>query len=428
MSVASIRAPRLPRLAGRDLADAALWVAVLVPSSFGFWLVAGDLAGVPAADQRTLVLASLLAVGMATLCQVAVGYRMPVFEGPASTYLGAIAVLAASAGGADPAQATGGLLAAGALVFALGAVGADRLLSRIFTPAVLVSFLLIVVVTVVPATVERAIGRSGGHPLGALAAWASAIVVVAVALGGRWLPRLRPFSLLAALILGTGVYFAFAGLPGAAVGGGWTLPQPFPWGAPVFSFPVVLPFLIAGALASLNTIASINAMAEACGEPPPPGAARRGLASHGAIQALTSCFGNVLGNVPRLDSVGVVRMLGTVRPQALGLAAAAILVLAFVGPAVDLLAQIPIAVSAALLAVVLGMLADQGLRQLTSFDWRRRWLVVAPSVVPTFAWLLFADQLSEEAQLFANPLLIGTVLAVVLDRVVPHGRAPKAMG
>lgn len=418
----------LPTLRRDDFAAAALWVAVVVPSSFGFWFVAGDLAGVPVADQRTLVLASLLALGLATLAQVALGYRMPIFEGPASTYLGAIAVIAASAAGANPAAMTGGLLAAGAFVFVLGLVGADRPLRRLFTPAVLVSFMLIVVVMVSFDTVERAIGRDGAHPWGAAAAWISSAVVVGVALGGRRLRWLSPFSLLAALVAGTAAYALLTGLPPSPADGGWTLPHAFPWGAPDFSPAVLLPFLIAGLLAALNTIASVGAMADAREERPPPDARRRAFISHGATQAIGAGFGNVLGNVPRLDSVGVVRMLGHARPQALGLAAFAILVLAFIGPAVDLLARIPIAVSAALLAVVLGMLADQGLRQMRGFSWRRRWLVVAPAVAPSVAWLFFADRLSERGQLLANPLLIGVVLAVVLDRLVPSGLARPTTG
>lgn len=422
MQTASIPITRSASLGG-DLVAAAMWVVVVVPSSFGFWLVAGDLAGVPPGDQRTLVLASLLGLGVATLVQVALGYRMPIFEGPASIYLGAIAVLAA-AGGANPAQATGGLLVAGALVAVLAACGADRVLRRVFTPAVLVTFLLAVVIAVVPATVERAIGQSAGHPLGVAAAWISSAVVVFVVLGGQRLGRLRPFSLLASLVLGTLVYFLLAGFPAAGLDGSWQLPEAFPWGPPVFSIGVVLPFLTAAVLAAFNTVASVEAMAEAKGEAAPPAAARRGLAAHGLTQALAACFGNVLGNVPRLDSVGVVRMLGNGRPQALGLAAVAVIALAFSGPGVELLSLIPIAVSAALLAVVLATLGAQGLRQLSGLGRRTQWLVVAPSLVPTFAWLIFSDQLSAQVQLVANPFLIGVALAVVLDRAITRDPCP----
>jgi hypothetical protein len=53
-----------------DLRAAALWVVAIVPQAFGFWLVAGDLAGVPASRTPELVLAALLTLGAATLGQV----------------------------------------------------------------------------------------------------------------------------------------------------------------------------------------------------------------------------------------------------------------------------------------------------------------------------------------------------------------------
>jgi xanthine/uracil permease len=432
VSTVPIRAAGSRGTLGSDIVGALLWVAVVVPPSFGFWLVAGDLAGVPAADERTVILASLLSLGLATLIQVLAGYRMPIFEGPASTYLAAVAVLAAGAGGARPAAVTAGLLAAGAFVFLLAISRFDRVLQRIFKPAVVVSFVLIVSIAVIPDAFEKAIGRDGAHSWGVPAAWVSAalvaVVVLACTLGARRVARLRSFGLLIGLLAGTLCYFLLAGFPPRVVESGWALPSLFPWGGPEFSATAVLPFLIAGVLASLNVMASIDAVAAATGDEPGPATTRRALACHGGAQALTACFGNILGNVPRLDSAAVVRMISNPRPRALAIAAAAILALAFISPAVDVIARIPISVSAAVLVVVLAMLVEQGLRQMTSFEWWRRWLVVAPAVAPTIAWLIFADRLSERVRLVANPLLIGVVLAVVLDRLVPCLRAGHARG
>ncbi|HEY1854241.1 MAG TPA: solute carrier family 23 protein [Solirubrobacterales bacterium] len=428
MSTVSIRAAGSSGVLGSDALGALLWVAVVVPPSFGFWLVAGDLAGVPAGDERTLILSSLLALGFATLVQVLAGYRMPIFEGPASTYLGAVAVLAAGAGGTHPAQVTAGLLAAGVFVFLLGIFNFDRVLLRIFRPAVVVSFVLIVAIAVAPDTIERAIGRDGSHSWGSSAAWISSAVVVACAVGGRRIAPLRSFGLLIGLVAGTLCYFLLAGFPSQAIESSWALPTLFPWGAPDFSAAAVIPFLIAGVLASLNLMASIDAVAVATGDRPAVATTRRAIACHGGSQAVAACFGNVLGNVPRLDSAAVVRMIGNPRPRALAIAAAAIFALAFLSPVVDLLSRIPISVSAAVLGVVLAMLAEQGLRQMKGFEWWRRWLVVVPAVAPTFAWLIFADRLSEQLQLVANPLLIGVVLAVVLDRLVPRLLAGQARG
>lgn len=402
-----------------DFVAAGLWVVLLVPPSIGFWVVAGDLAGVGPSDQRRLILASLLALGVATLAQSLAGYRLPVFEGPASTYFAAIAVLAVSSTGARPEIITGGLLVAGAFVFVLGALGADRLLGRLFTPPVVSAFLIIVVLAVVPATLERAIGRVEGSPWGTPEAWASAAVVLAAGLGVRRIGALRSYALLAALVLGTLTYWALAGVPGLTIGTGLAAPELFPWGPPVLSGAALVPFVTAAILSSFNTIASARVMGEAVGQPPGPRGERGGLLVHGAAQATTTCFGNLLGNVPRLDSVGAVRMIGSERREPLVLAAIAIVALAFVGPAVDVLALLPVAVSAALLALVLGLLTAEGLAQVARLHWTRRWLVFAPAVAPTAVWLVVADSLSPLTQVLANPLLVGVVLAVVLDRVVP---------
>jgi xanthine/uracil permease len=395
-----------------------LWVIVTVPPSFGFWLVAGDLAGVPRSDTRLLIAASLLAMGTATLIQVVAGYRLPVFEGPASTYLAAVAVVRTSGHGGDPRAVTGGLLAAGALVLLLGLVRADRIIKRFFTPAVVSAFVVIVVVTVAPDTLQRVIGSSSSHPLGAVAAWVSAALVIGIAVAGQWFGPLRAYSLLVALLFGSLAYFAIAGFPNSAVDSRWTTPSPFPWGAPQISIAIAVPFLVAGLLASFNTVASINVMAGLLDRRAQPSQERRGIAAHGAAQCITACFGNILGHVPRLDSAGVVQLLNNPRRRALATAAVATIALAFISPLVDLIARIPVPVSAALLAFVLAVLLGQGLRQAAALDRRSRWLVFAPAILPAFIWLPVAGSLSHTLQLLVNPLLIGVALGVVLDRLV----------
>lgn len=430
MRVESVATPSASARLLRDAGSALLWVVMIVPPAFGFWLVAGDLAGVPAGDRQTLIVGSLVGLGLATLVQVLVGYRMPVFEGPASTYLAAVAVVSVGAYAGHPEAITGGLLVAAVLVLLMGACGADRLLRRLFTPPVVVAFLLIVVLAVVPATVERAIGSDGAHPWGVWAAWISSAVVVLVGVGGQALGALRSYSLLVALALGTLVYALLHGLPAAAAGRGWAAPELLPWGAPELGGSIVAPFLIAGVLAAFNAIASINVMAATLDTPAPPRAERRSLIVHGGTQAVAACFGNVLGNVPRLDSAAIVRLIGNPRPRALALAAGGVLAIAFIGPAVEALARLPISVSAALVAVVLGLMVEQSLRQAAGFDNRRRWLVVAPAVAPAFLWMGLSDSLSEQAQLIANPMLIGVVLAITLDHFVsapPRGTGPQAL-
>ena len=76
---------------------------------------------------------------------------------------------------------------------------------------------------------------------------------------------------------------------------------------------------------------------------------------HGASQAGGALVGMVLGNVSRLDSVGITRLLGNARRAPLVIAAVLIGIVAFVRPLVAIVAAVPLNVSAALLGVVLAI-------------------------------------------------------------------------
>ena len=66
----------------QDLVAAGFWVLAIVPQAFGFWLVAGSLAGVTSADADTLLVGSLLTLALATLPQVRSATGCPCTRGP----------------------------------------------------------------------------------------------------------------------------------------------------------------------------------------------------------------------------------------------------------------------------------------------------------------------------------------------------------
>jgi xanthine/uracil permease len=400
----------------RDVVAAVLWIVAVVPAAMGFWLVAGSIAGIGHSQVHTLVVASLLGLAIATLLQVALGFRLPMYEGPASAYLAAITVVTAQGDRGLPGI-TGGLLAAGAFVVVLGVLRVDRLMVKAFTPLVANVFVLTVTLAVMPATIERAIGGTHGLP-GTGVAWAGTVVVVIVTLAMRRLPRLSPYSLLVALLAGTATHLALAGVPHVAISGGVAKPALFPWGAPSFNAGVVFPFLLAGALAAFNTVASGQVVAVAHELPVRRGAQRRAFVMHGAAQAGGAMLGNLVGTVSRLDSVGIVRLLDHRGRAPLMLAGILVAALALVHPVVDVAAALPLSVSAALLGVLLSLILAQVVTGIRRESRRVVALVVIPSLIPTAVWIAVGDSLPPAAQLIANPMLCGVLLAIVLERIV----------
>jgi xanthine/uracil permease len=391
-------------------------MVAVVPAAMGFWLVAGSLAGVAHSQLSTLVAASLLGLGIATLLQVAFGFRLPMYEGPAAAYLAAITVV--TAGGEHSLSAiTGGLIAAGAFVALLGALGADRLIAKAFTPLVANVFVLTVTLALFPATLERAVGATGGLP-GKGPAWAATIVVVAVTLAVRRVPRLIPYSLLAALVAGTAVYAALAGAPDVALGGSFAAPALLPWGSPNASAGVVIPFLLAGALAAFNTVASGQVVSTAHDLPIRPGAQRRSFLMHGAAQAGGALLGNLVGTVSRVDSIGIAQLLGHRGRAPLLLCGVVVAALGFVRPFVHVVAALPLSVSAALLAVLLSLILLHAARGIAREPGAVVVRIVLPAMIPTAVWIAVGSSLPPAVQLVANPMLWGVLIAMGLERIV----------
>ncbi|QLQ09746.1 MAG: purine/pyrimidine permease [Nocardioidaceae bacterium] len=352
-----------------DLRDAVMWLVATVPAAFGFWVIAGELAGVQSGIVPSLLGASLAAMGLATLVQVVAGYRLPLFEGPAGSYLAAIAVLAAGSEPGNSGTDHRGLLVAAGVVILVAVTGLGDKLSQLLTPPVGTAFLLLTVVMVLPATISRAAGVDQPGP--AVDSWLPALVVIAVALVARRVAVVRPYALLLAFASGVLAYLITAdtGLQRASSN---SVPgELFPWGAPEFGATVVLPFVVASLLGAFNSVATERAVAGAAepGEPvrqsaqPGDGSRqRRGLLAHGATVGVTAALGNVLGNVPRLDSVGIGRLVGNPGVRPVGLAAVAMVAMAFLAPVTALLAGLPSALSAALVLILLGTMLYEGLR------------------------------------------------------------------
>jgi xanthine/uracil permease len=395
---------------------ALLWMVAVVPAAMGFWLVAGSLAGVAPSQVSTLIRASLLGLGVGTLLQVGFGFRLPMYEGPAAAYLAAITVVTAE-GHHSLGAITGGLIAAGVFVALLGVVGADRLIAKAFTPLVANVFVLTVTSALMPATLERAVGATGGLP-GKGPAWAATVVVVTVAIALRRVPRLVPYSLLAALVAGTAVYIALAGSPSIKPGTGIAAPALLPWGSPRTSLGVVIPFLLAGGLAAFNTVASGKVVSIAHTLPVGPGAQRRSFLMHGAAQVGGGLLGNLVGTVSRVDSIGIAQLLDHRGRAPLLLCGILVAVLGFVTPFVGVAAALPLSVSAALLAVLLSLILVHAARGIAREPRAVVARVVVPAMIPTVVWITVGSSLPPTVQLVANPMLWGVLIAMVLERIV----------
>jgi xanthine/uracil permease len=400
-------------------------MAIIVPPSLGMWVFGATLVGLPASSMGRVLAGAFLAVGLSTLLQLALGWRVPVFEGPASIHLATVVVIAATKGGTAPiAEITGGLLVAGAVVFVLGAIGADRVLIRIFTPAATATFVLALVVVLAPDATAQAIGRSNAHPVGTAAAWFVLVVAVVAGALAYLRARLRPFALLIALIAGVGARFIMGWPTTVPLGSGWTFPH-FVAAWPRFTFAATVPFALAGVAAAFNVVGSLSAMSSV--ETGEVGRPRHGLVMNGLIQGIQSGLVGFVGTVGHLESASVVRMIGHGGRRSLAIAAAGLVALSFVDPVVRALATIPAHISGTLLLVLMLVLCVVGIEIVRSLPRLVRWGVVVPALVPAVWWVVFRPSTGGFGAAL-NPMVLAVAVALVAERLVTSLRRPPAEG
>jgi xanthine/uracil permease len=409
-----------------DLLAGLQWAALIIPPGIGMWVFGAGLVGLPTSSLGDVLAGAFLAIGVATLLQLWLGWRVAVFEGPSSVHLAMVVVVATVSGGtAQIEEVAGGIIGAGVVLLILGASRADRVLRRLFTHAATAAFIFALMVVLLPDALPQAIGRSDTHLWGTWDAWLLLTVGLVVGVLAFIRLALRPFALLVALSA-TVVGRLLLGWPsGVTLEEGWAIPMPFWWGVPRFTMETIVPFALVGIIGGFNIVGSLSAMSSVVGQG--RDRPRRGLVVNGLVQGIQSAFVGFMGTVGHLESASVVRMLPNNGRRSLGLAALALVVLAFVDPVVRVLASIPIQISAVLLLLLMLALSVVAMEIMRALHKRTRWLVVAPSLLAP-AWWVVARPSGEGLTALLNPIVLAVVIAIVAERLlIRAGRRASAV-
>ena len=401
----------------------------MVPASAALILVTARLLHLGGQATGAFVGRGLLFVGAFSLLQLAVGHRVPAFEGPSSVTLAALIFALHRAGSIHPVAATvGALLVSGAVLAGLGVTGALRALQRAYTPFVNGVFLLLlsgsIVWELLPATLHASRGPSGAAPV------ALAVVVLATLALERWGGRpWRAVSILAGFAGGLMVFLIAGSLgqpiaPAALSHLGAGL-RPL---RPAFPPGIVVPVAAMAVLVALNALASIKAVGAARGEGVDESSFRRALVVTGLSHATQGLFlgtasvphaesASLAGRHPRSDRPSLA--VGSLLTCGVGLAQ----------PAVAFLLRLPVALADDVFVAIMLTLALAGVRELVRA--RRnvgRWITLA---VATGGWALLmpgrvAWLPAALAYMTLSPMLVGVSVALAgeaLTRAARDGRA-----
>jgi xanthine/uracil permease len=422
------------------LVPAALqWLLFSLPLTILVPVVLGHMLGLTPRQTAVFIDQALVVTGAGGCLQVLLGHRLPLTEGQAGLWWAVFISLIASAQAFGHSglwmmrNLEGGVAVAGAVVAALGLA---RLAGRVrawFGPAVTGTFLVLLSIQISGTFVPGILGAGGGRPLRPeTAALGLAVVALVLVLASAGRGLVRNFAVLIGMAAGW-IAFAALGLAGPA-GGGAALP-PFapprllPWGPAGFDAGVLVTCVVTGLVNLANVMGALVSMEYVLGRTFPARTYDRATAWTGAAHALAGGAG-VIGTSPYAAAVGVIAVtgIGTRLPFLLGSALLGALGLfPHVGA---VFATLPVAVGDAVTLVAFTQMLGFGLADLARLGLSQRsiYRVGFPMLIGTGLFVLppatFAPVPATLRFLLANGTIVGTLLALALDRLVrwPDGR------
>ncbi len=415
--------PPLPRL----LAYGVQWVLVaLAPITLMIPVIVTYLHLSPeqtvAYTQRMLLL-----TGLMTLIQNVAGHRYPLQDGPAGVALVALVAVASE----GPAAVHGGMIVGGLAGMLLAATGWLGRLARAFTPTITGVVLMLVALSLIPATSPLVAGITKEKPAGEPAALALALLV---ALGIPWLAsRLRGFLGTVAILLGMAGGSALAWFIGRL---DWSIVAASPWllvplpadpGGVTFTLTAAISFAFTFLAILVNTVGSLYSAAEILGTGGPglPERIGRGVFWNGVGNVLAGVGGS-LGTVTYSLGTGVMVATRVAARRAQVACALMLVALGFVPCLAAVLAAVPPPVVGgafcATMAAQIGVGIQALFRGRDRLSPRDYFVVGVPTLLGTLMPVLpsafFANFRPPLDGLLRNGMVVGIVSALLLEHVL----------
>ena len=320
------------------------WFLVVVPYIIILGSIAAAIHNDAAAVQLTYLQKVFFVTGATMLIQVWRGHRLPLVVGPAAVLLSG---LMANHGDQTGGAAYFSIAVCGILLTVLSSLKLLNRISALFTPRVVGVVLLLIAFTMLPAILNLILA-GGGNPFYQLL-FALIMIMVLIA-GQRLLPAaLKSTIVIWALILGSLAYYGIVAgegpqshLPPAAAAGGIGLVSPSLDPVVMISFLFCFLALTANDLGSIQSTASLLAVADV------EKRTNAGLAITGLGNILAGCLG-VIGPVNYSFSSGVIIASGCASRLPVAVAALAMILLAFVPGIIGIFSYIPAVVTGSLL-------------------------------------------------------------------------------
>ncbi|XP_065873461.1 nucleobase-ascorbate transporter 11 [Euphorbia lathyris] len=143
------------------------------------------------------------------------------------------------------------------------------------------------------------------------------------------------------------------------------IPYPLQWGAPIFHFRTSLIMIIVSLVASVDSVGTYHTTSLLINsKPPTPGIVSRGIALEGFCSILAGLWGSGTGSSTLTENMHTINITKVASRKAVIFGAVFLILFSFVGKIGAILASIPLALAAAILCFMWGLIVALGLSTL----------------------------------------------------------------
>ncbi len=409
------------------------WMLFMLMGSIVIPISVASAYGLEGVEITAFVSRALFVLGIAGILQVTIGHRLPIQEGPAGVWWGVFLLYATLGvelfGSPDNTLRVLSFcfIVSGLIFIVLAMLGLIDKIAKLFTPTVMGSYLVLLVLQLCGSFFKAMAGVSGASPINPLMLCLSLITVACAFIFAKIKVTAR-YATMCSIAVGWILFLVFGlaqpVLPAEQI---FALPQIMPFGMPILDLSMAVNAFFLTFLLLSNLLASISAMSvvyKNLGEEVPEKAmAKAGVAS-GIIHILAGAFG-ALGSVPISGSAAYVSSTKNTNKKTFIIGNILIILISLSPVITSFFAALPVAVGYAVLVPTFGFgTIGIALSQLDRAENKQaRNMAVGVSwfigiAIMFFPATAFAAMNPLGRTILSNGLIVGAVLAVCVEQFI----------